>query len=295
VNEGELRIRGSSNRLPITTPVTVNSPGILNLNGVSQQIGSLSGNGLVGLANALLTVGDATSTSFSGSIRDTANAGAAGATTIGGRVTKVGAGTLTFTGASTYTGATTISAGTLIVAGSLTGTASVGITGTLGGGGIITTASAGNISLLANGKLSPGASIGNLTANLSGGGGFSLTAGVTASATGALVYELDTPAASDKVTLSGGPLVIGAGVLEFDDFSFTTSGGFGPGDYVLFDGNTAVSGTFGALTTGTVGGFGAELQLADGGNDLILRVVPEPGSAVLLAGALGLLMRRRRA
>ena len=111
--EGELRIRASVNRLPITTALTVDSPGILNLNNVSQQIGSLSGGGLVGLGNATLTVGDATNTIFTGSIRDTANAGAGGTLSLGGRVTKVGTGSLTLSGANNYSGTTTIIGGTL--------------------------------------------------------------------------------------------------------------------------------------------------------------------------------------
>ena len=113
INDGELRIRTTANRLPIATAVTVTSPGILNLNGVSQQIGSLSGDGLVGLGSATLTVGNATGTTFSGSIRDTANAGAAGTTSVGGKVTKVGAGMLTLTGANIYTGLTQIDAGSI--------------------------------------------------------------------------------------------------------------------------------------------------------------------------------------
>jgi autotransporter-associated beta strand protein len=47
VSDGELRIRTVPNTLPITTAMTVTSPGILNLNGVGQKIGSLTGNGLV--------------------------------------------------------------------------------------------------------------------------------------------------------------------------------------------------------------------------------------------------------
>jgi autotransporter-associated beta strand protein len=66
INDGELRIRTAADRLPVTTPVTVNSPGILNLNGVSQRIGSLSGNGLVGLVSGTLTLGDDNDTTFTG-------------------------------------------------------------------------------------------------------------------------------------------------------------------------------------------------------------------------------------
>lgn len=131
VSEGELRIRTSANRLPITTAATVNAPGILNLNTVSQRVGSLSGNGTVGLANATLTVGDATSFAFNGVIKDTANYGAGGSGTVGGSVTKVGAGTLTLTGLNAHTTLTTLSAGGITVdpGASLSGTANLTVNG----------------------------------------------------------------------------------------------------------------------------------------------------------------------
>jgi autotransporter-associated beta strand protein len=121
INNGELRIRNTSNRLPITTAVTVTSPGILNLNGVAaspggQQIGSLAGTGDVGLGSSLLTVGDGTSTLFSGAIKEIANAGAGGYSGTGhGSVTKVGAGTLTFGGLNSFQGTFTLSAGVVTV------------------------------------------------------------------------------------------------------------------------------------------------------------------------------------
>ena len=76
VNEGELRMRTVANTLPTSTAMTVTSPGIFNLNAVNTQIGSLTGNGSVGLAGATLTVNGTTSTTFSGVIAVTANAGA---------------------------------------------------------------------------------------------------------------------------------------------------------------------------------------------------------------------------
>lgn len=117
INDGEIRIRSTANRLPITTAVIVNSPGVFNLNGVAQRIGSLSGNGLVGIAGTAsqtLTVGDDTSTVFSGSLRDIANAGAGGGTNGVGRVLKLGTGTLTLAGVNTYSGTLTISNGTIV-------------------------------------------------------------------------------------------------------------------------------------------------------------------------------------
>ncbi|MEO5802199.1 MAG: autotransporter-associated beta strand repeat-containing protein [Verrucomicrobiota bacterium] len=122
INNGELRIRTDSNRLPTGTDVTINSPGILNLNRVTgadvvgQQIGSLSGNGLVGLSGSILVIGGSANTTFSGAIQVTANAGATGSTGTGGSVTKQGAGILTLTGTNTFTSLLTLSAGGIIVA-----------------------------------------------------------------------------------------------------------------------------------------------------------------------------------
>ncbi|MES2569677.1 MAG: PEP-CTERM sorting domain-containing protein, partial [Verrucomicrobiota bacterium] len=48
-----------------------------------------------------------------------------------------------------------------------------------------------------------------------------------------------------------------------------------------------------ANLNGNIQGFEANLALADGGNDLVLVVVPEPGSMGLLAAA-GLLLGLRR-
>ena len=213
-----------------------------------------------------------------------------------GDLLKTGNGILQLNASSNaaHTGVTDVVAGTLLVHGAITGTASLSISGgILGGTGTITPAS-GNSASLYSGKISPGASVGTLSFVLSGGGLLDVSSGVTSAASQALVFELDTLAASDKIVITGGALNIGTGVLEFDDFAFTALGGFAPDqDYLLFDGNTPIVGTFGSSVSGSVGGFIGELQFTDGGNDIILHV-PEPGSATLLLAGLGLLARRRR-
>lgn len=115
INDGELRIRTTANRLPIAGAVTINGPGILNLNNVSQQIGSLTGNGTVGTGGATLTVSGSASTTFTGAIKNVANAGASGVTTGNGRLTKDGTGVLTLSGVNDLRGRITLINGGIIV------------------------------------------------------------------------------------------------------------------------------------------------------------------------------------
>ncbi len=107
INAGTLALFGSANPLPTTTVLTVASVSgaVFNLNGVNQTIASLSGGGSGGnvtLGSGVLTVGDATSTTFAGVISGT-----------NGGLTKQGAGNLTLTGFNSYSGPTAINVGTL--------------------------------------------------------------------------------------------------------------------------------------------------------------------------------------
>ena len=124
VNTGTVDLSGTNAYLGSTTAVTGTtlralstgalSPasaftvaGTLDLNGFSNQIGSLAGSGKVtngGLDGAVLTAGGSSSTTFSGVLQD-------GTSSLG--FTKIGTGTLTLTGANTYHGDTTTSGGTL--------------------------------------------------------------------------------------------------------------------------------------------------------------------------------------
>ena len=118
---------GSGTAFSASSAFTVNSQ--LDLNGFSNTVGSLAGNGIVtnnGGASATLAVGnDNTNTAFSGSLQD-------GTSTLG--LTKVGTGTLTLTGENTYTGETTIDDGTLQLGnGGTTGS----ITGNVANNGIL--------------------------------------------------------------------------------------------------------------------------------------------------------------
>ncbi|MCY2994598.1 MAG: autotransporter-associated beta strand repeat-containing protein, partial [Planctomycetota bacterium] len=71
----------------------------------TRAVGSLAGNGLINLSTFALTIGNGSSTSYSGTLSGT------------GGITKIGAGTLTLSGTNTYNGATTINAGAVILSG----------------------------------------------------------------------------------------------------------------------------------------------------------------------------------
>jgi autotransporter-associated beta strand protein len=98
-----------TNVLPTATALVVSNSAALDLNGISQAVGSLSGAGSVANGSAAwstLTVGnDNTSTLFAGVISGS-NA-----------LVKVGGGTLMLSGANTYSGSTFVGGGTLRLSG----------------------------------------------------------------------------------------------------------------------------------------------------------------------------------
>lgn len=179
-----------------------------------------------------------------------------------------------------YTGPTTIvDAGTLLVDGKVSsantyfgpnidGSGTGAANGILGGSGILT----GNVTTKAGSFISPGGtSAAGVTtetiATLTIGG--TLDVAVSAAGTGKLIYQLGTPATSDKLAV--GALAIGTDVLGFSDFTFTGVSGFGPGTYMLITSGAPVSGTLNpADLTGTIGTQTATLSIS--GNNLVLTV-----------------------
>ena len=217
-------------------------------------------------------------------------------------LTKLGSGTLVIDGASSSTGTITVSEGTLLVNGSVNGAASVtvGDLATLGGSGSIL--SAGGITVGAQGIISPGNSIGTLQID-----GSATSDPVLSLAGGASFFmELDGSFQSDAIQLlngAAGDIVFAGNIINFSDL---TLGSLAFGKYTLFaaslssaysgltlDGNNTITdGLF--IGSGLESYSGSTLDLE--GNNIVLNVIPEPGSILLFGlGLGGMLGRRRRA
>ena len=100
VNGGTLLL-ASAAAIPVASQVSVGASGTLNVNGLSVNLGSLSGAGNVLLGGGTLTLGgNLANSTFSGVISGT------------GSLVKTGSELLTLGGANTYSGSTTINGGT---------------------------------------------------------------------------------------------------------------------------------------------------------------------------------------
>ena len=111
VNNGTLQLI-ATNSIPTTSALSIGATGVLDMAGYSQTLGSLAGlsGGLVTSSitgGLVLTTGDATNTSYAGSIENGI------ATSIG--IVKTGLGILTLSGNSTYSGTTVINGGAINV------------------------------------------------------------------------------------------------------------------------------------------------------------------------------------
>jgi autotransporter-associated beta strand protein len=221
--------------LPSTTDVTIAAGATLDLNGIVQQIGSLTGtsDSAISLGAGTLVVNSAASTEFRGSM--------AGA---GGSLAKEGTGTLVMSSANMYSGGTTIHGGILSVnnsAGSGTGAGPVNVSNgaTLAGTGFIS----GAVTISSGAHIAPGASIESLD-----------VASLTLASGAILDFELDTIAgvdSSDRINVTGSNgLAVNGGV-----FNLTNIGGMTAGTYSLIDYAGTLNGSinnmsFGALPSG---------------------------------------------
>ncbi len=232
----------AANLIPDTSAVTVAGSGLLDLNGNSETVLSISAANSaaqIALGGATLTVGGAGSSSFAGVISGS------------GGIVKQGAGTLTLSGANTYSGNTAINAGTLAIGsgGSIansplitlaSGTTldtsatsfSVGAaqtmalsanSGTNVVNGALTLASGAALSLQGNGSgVSVGALnvAGNLTLN-----GNTLSLNVSGSALGVGTYTLVTYTGSKTGSFNATPNITGAGIATGMAMQFVESAG----------------------------------------------------------------------
>ncbi len=267
--------------------ISTNSTGNINANGVSQTFSSFGASG-----NILGVNGNNNITYRRNAVDGDQDTG----TGLDYRTNfvKEGDNTLSLTSAiQRRTGTTTVREGTLRMGGLHVGYQPNGITqlgagayliesgATFAGDGTIIT---DNADFTVAGTLSAGAaaSPGTLTLDLG-------TGTMDIANAESLVFRLGT--ASDLVLLTdytdgdvkfddgnSGTLNIGSGVIGFSDFLFSDSGGLGKGTYTLFDTETAIIGSLDGsdLRGWLTGDFYGTLGFADGGNDLVLTVTPNP-------------------
>jgi fibronectin-binding autotransporter adhesin len=136
--------------LPKTTDLTIGSTGLLDLNGLSQQVASLNGvfGASISLGSGQLIVNSTTTSEYAGGI-----------TGSGGSLVKQGSGTLIITGNALHTGGTQVNGGVLRVDSSIfNGALNVNSGGTLAGHGVIY----GPVTVASGGTLSPGNSPGEM-------------------------------------------------------------------------------------------------------------------------------------
>ena len=215
---------------------------------------------------------------------------------------KTGPGTLELTSqASSYGGSTIIQEGTLLVNGTITNSS---LTQTRAGAALGGRGTVGAVRVEALGTITPGDTAGHTsvlaTKDLSFFGGTAKLAleigGTTAGGNGTTGY--------DQISVTGGVSLNGA------QLQGTLLNNFAPGGSDLFfiilnDGNDAVQGVFAQGSQVTMGtqtfdisynaDSGSNQFSVAGGNDVALRLVPEPGAGLLaLTGAAAMLGVRRR-
>ena len=308
ISDGVLQA-GIVNGFNNTSAHIINGTGVLRLNDFNSVIASLAGSGIVensGAGTGTLTVGDAASTVFSGTLQD----GAGGIFAL----TKVGGGTLELSGTSTsFSGNLTVSGGILKITGAIDNVA--GGTGTADVNAGVVNNTTGIIYISSTGSLTTDTiSLGN-TATRNGsllidGGSVTLTnvaAGVLAGNGGYGYMGLQsgslTAARLDANNNGGGTAVfrIDGGIATINEYiilrnlntEFTVTGGQvlhngasqnialnyqNGGTTVMSIANATVDNTgkyvtFGQTNTNQTAGYTGILNLNSGGNLITERIV----------------------
>jgi autotransporter-associated beta strand protein len=240
INAGTVQA-GAANAFSPNSAFNVGAGTTLDLNSLSQTIGSLSGSGPVTLGAstlmALTTGNDNTSTTYSGVISGS------------GGLTKIGTGNFVLSGANSYTGPTNVNGGILWVNGSITAsTLIVNAGGTLGGTGTV------GPTIINGGTLAPGNSIGTITIQ-----------GSLVLGTAATYLVQISPSQSDLSIVTGTAFLAGTVLAAFSPGSYVAR------SYTILTALGGRNGTFGALTTsGLPSGFAASLGYT--GSDAIVNL-----------------------
>lgn len=252
---GVLRIANGADLIPdsATLNFTNLSPlATFDVNGLSEAVGDIQGQGKITLGSGTLTVGgNGSDSDFYGVISGS------------GQLVKIGPETLTLSGANSFTGGTHVNGGTLW----LNGAGTLGTTHVASGAGL---------------EIGRAATLGDI--HVASGGTLRLRGGVDTGHAGHLYLAsgstLSTSIANSNPTLNGGVNV--QGTVNLDGVNLNVELGYTPIQGATFmlidnDGPDAVNGTFAGLPQGAglvVNGVTFYLDYQGGdGNDVVLSTV----------------------